>query len=173
MSCFLNYDTCAVLSHFSHVRILAPLWNVDHQAPLSMGFSRQEFWSGFPCPPPRDPPGPGIVSCIGRCIIYHYLESPKLWHKIVYMWCMTTFSWFVSESFVLSGKPGLYHTGNIFPFILFLDITQWTLSTARQIDLTPTFFRERAGAPPWSTYSPILFTKVGKKKSNMQITRSA
>ena len=30
-----------------------------HQAPLSMGFSRQEYWSGFPFPPPGDPPGPG------------------------------------------------------------------------------------------------------------------
>ena len=32
---------------------------VAHQAPLSMGFSRQEFWSGFPCPPPGDLPNPG------------------------------------------------------------------------------------------------------------------
>ena len=30
------------------------LWTVAHQAPLSMGFSRQEYWSGFPCPPPGD-----------------------------------------------------------------------------------------------------------------------
>ena len=32
----------------------------DHQAPLSMGFSRQEYWSGLPCPPPGDLPDPGI-----------------------------------------------------------------------------------------------------------------
>ena len=31
-----------------------------HQAPLSMGFSRQEYWSGLPCPPPGDLPNPGI-----------------------------------------------------------------------------------------------------------------
>ena len=31
-----------------------------HQAPLSMGFSRQEYWSGLPFPPPRDLPDPGI-----------------------------------------------------------------------------------------------------------------
>ena len=36
------------------------LWTVGHQAPLSMCFSRQEYWSGLPCPPPRDPPDPGI-----------------------------------------------------------------------------------------------------------------
>ena len=35
-------------------------WTVPHQAPLSMGFSRQEYWSGLPCPPPGDLPDPGI-----------------------------------------------------------------------------------------------------------------
>ena len=40
--------------------ILATLCTVAHQAPLSMGFSRQEYWSGLPCPPPGDLPNPGI-----------------------------------------------------------------------------------------------------------------
>ena len=35
-------------------------WTVAHQAPLSMGFSRQEYWSGLPYPPPGDLPDPGI-----------------------------------------------------------------------------------------------------------------
>ena len=35
-------------------------WTVAHQAPLSMGFSRQEYWSGLPFPTPGDPPNPGI-----------------------------------------------------------------------------------------------------------------
>ena len=35
-------------------------WTVTHQAPLSMGFPRQEYWSGFPFPPPGDLPDPGI-----------------------------------------------------------------------------------------------------------------
>ena len=35
-------------------------WDVAHQAPLSMGFSRQEYWSGLLCPPPGDLPDPGI-----------------------------------------------------------------------------------------------------------------
>ena len=37
-------------------------WTVAHQAPLSMGFSRQEYWSGLPFPPPGDFPDPGIKS---------------------------------------------------------------------------------------------------------------
>ena len=42
--------TC-MLSHFSHVQLFVTLWSVAHQASLSMGFSRQEYWSGLPCPP--------------------------------------------------------------------------------------------------------------------------
>ena len=42
------------------VQLFVTPWTVAHQAPLSMGFSRQEYWSGFPCPPPEDLPNPGI-----------------------------------------------------------------------------------------------------------------
>ena len=49
-----------MLSHFSCVRLFATLWTVARQAPLSMGFSRQEYWSGSPCPPPGDLPDTGI-----------------------------------------------------------------------------------------------------------------
>ena len=40
--------------------LIVTLWTVAHQAPLSMGFSRQEYWSGLPCPPTGDLPNPGI-----------------------------------------------------------------------------------------------------------------
>ena len=49
-----------VLSCFSCVRLFANLWAVACQVPLSMGFSRQEYWSGMPCPPPGDLVNPGI-----------------------------------------------------------------------------------------------------------------
>ena len=49
---------CAMPICFSHVRHLATLWTVACQAPLSMGFSRQEYWSGLPCTPPGDLPDP-------------------------------------------------------------------------------------------------------------------
>ena len=39
-----------MLSHFGHVQLFATLWTVAHQAPLSMGFPRQEYWSGLLCP---------------------------------------------------------------------------------------------------------------------------
>ena len=49
-----------VRSCFSHVQLFAALWTVAHQAPLSMGFSRQAHWSGLLCPLPGDLPDPGI-----------------------------------------------------------------------------------------------------------------
>ena len=51
-----------VLSRFSHVQLFATPWTVAHQAPLSMGFSRREYWSGLPFLPPGDLPDPGIQS---------------------------------------------------------------------------------------------------------------
>ena len=44
----------------SCVRLFATTWTVPHQAPLSMGFSRQEYWSGLSFPSPGDLPDPGI-----------------------------------------------------------------------------------------------------------------
>ena len=49
-----------LLSCFSRVHLFATLWTVACQATLSMGFSRQEYWSGLPRPPPGDLPNPGI-----------------------------------------------------------------------------------------------------------------
>ena len=44
----------------SRVQLFATPWTVAYQAPLSMGFSRQEYWSGLPFPSPGDLPDPGI-----------------------------------------------------------------------------------------------------------------
>ena len=49
-----------MLSCFSHVQLVVIPWTIACQAPLSTGFSRQEYWSGMPCPPPGDLPDPGI-----------------------------------------------------------------------------------------------------------------
>ena len=49
-----------MLVHFSRVQLFVILWTIVHQSPLSMGFSRHEYWSGLPCPPSGDLPSPGI-----------------------------------------------------------------------------------------------------------------
>ena len=57
----IDVRVCAcMLRWFSHVLLFATLWTAFCQAPLSMGFSRQEYWSGLPCPLPGDLPNPGI-----------------------------------------------------------------------------------------------------------------
>ena len=68
-----------------HARLFTTPWTVAHQAALSMGFPRQEYWSRLPCPPPGDPPDPGIaprLSCLlhwqaGSSLLRH-LGSPRL-----------------------------------------------------------------------------------------------
>ena len=49
-----------MLTRFSCVRLFATVWTVACQAPLSMGFSRQEYWHGLPCPSPGDLLNPRI-----------------------------------------------------------------------------------------------------------------
>ena len=70
--------TCAVLSHFSCVWLFATLWTVVQKPPLSMGFSRQEYWSGLCCHAfllgvfqPRDQTCISYISCIGRRVLHH------------------------------------------------------------------------------------------------------
>ena len=57
----------AVLSRFGHVQLFATPYTVARRAPLSMGFSKQGYWSGLPWSPPGDIPDPGIQS---TCLIY-------------------------------------------------------------------------------------------------------
>ena len=52
------YVSCACT--FSHIQLFATPWTVAHQAPLSVGFSRQEYWNGLSFPPPVDLPDPEI-----------------------------------------------------------------------------------------------------------------
>ena len=54
----------------SHTRLFATPWTVANQAPLSMGFSRQDYWSGLQCSPRGDLPNPGIKPA--------FLTSPAL-----------------------------------------------------------------------------------------------
>ena len=58
----MSHDRGAKVKLLSCIRIFANPWTVAHQAPLSMGFSRQEYWSGLPFPSPENFPDPGIES---------------------------------------------------------------------------------------------------------------
>ena len=74
-----------MLSRFSCVGLFATLWTVAHQAPLSMGSSRQDYWSGLPCPPAGDLPGPGIelVSLIAPALAGGFFTTRTTWEALV------------------------------------------------------------------------------------------
>ena len=83
-----------MLSRLSCVQLFATLWAVAHQALLCMGFSRQEYWSGLPCPPPGDlsspPPGdlsnPGIkpASLTSPAPAGRFFITKATWEAYVY-----------------------------------------------------------------------------------------
>ena len=53
-------ESIVIVKSLSRVRLFATLWTITHQAPPSVGFSRQEYWSGLPLPSPGDLPDPRI-----------------------------------------------------------------------------------------------------------------
>ena len=69
-----------VLSRFSCVQLFETLWTVTHQAPRSMGFSRQEYWSRLPWPSPGDLPNQGwnqgLLHWQAGSLHYHHPGSP-------------------------------------------------------------------------------------------------
>ena len=83
----------------SRVRLPATPWTVAHQAPLSMGFSRQEYWSGLPRPPPWDLPDPGIEPLS--------LASPAL----AGMFLITSATWEAQNYFLQQHKKLSYLRG--------------------------------------------------------------
>ena len=105
---YFGMCTC-MLSHFSRVQLFATLWTVDCQAPLSMGLSRQEYWSGLPFPSPEDDlPGPGIkpTSLMSPVLAGRFFTSSATWEA-------TTDPWVGLKNTMVSersqaGKTGYY-----------------------------------------------------------------
>ena len=77
----------------SRVLFFATHWTAALQVPLSMGSSRQEHWSGLPCPPPGDLPGPGSkpVSPISPALAGVFFNSSAAWEGPPFQWLPATF----------------------------------------------------------------------------------
>ena len=75
------WNLLLLLSHLSGVWIFVTPWTVAHQAPLSMGFSRQEYWSGLPFPPPGHLPNPGIepMSLMSPALAGRFFTTSAIW----------------------------------------------------------------------------------------------
>ena len=68
-----------VFSHSVTLDSFATLWTVARQVPLSLGFSKQEYWSGVPFRPPGDLPNPGIEPT-SLCLLHWQADSLPLHH---------------------------------------------------------------------------------------------
>ena len=73
------------MKSLSCVQLFVTLWAVAHQAPLSMGFSRQKYWSGLPWPPPGDLPNPGIEpsSLMSPVLASRFFTTSTTWEACV------------------------------------------------------------------------------------------
>ena len=73
-----------MLSCFSRVQLFATARTVACQAPLSMGFSRQEYWSRLPCPSPGDLPSPGIkpASLKSPAVASRFFTTQATWEVL-------------------------------------------------------------------------------------------
>ena len=100
------YISECVLSQFRCVWFFVTLWTIPHQAPLSMGFSRQERWTGLPFPASEDLPDPGIKptslnTCIGSLVLYHKC------HLGSYFYISDNLKWDRLPTPVFLGLPGV------------------------------------------------------------------
>jgi len=124
-----------VWRHFSCDQLFVTLWAITHQAPLSMEFSRQEYWSGLPCPPSGDLPDQGIEPTS--------LMSPALVGRS-------------SLPLVPSRKPDISHSSfliNIYRSALF-----FLMCSVAQ--LCPTLCDPTECSPPASSVHGIFLTRI-------------
>ena len=88
------------LSHFSHVWLFATLCTIAHQAPLSTGFSRQEYWSGLPYLSPGDLPNPQgtePMSLMSTILAGEFFTTSTTWEAIyIYIYIYIYKFWFES-----------------------------------------------------------------------------
>ena len=89
-----SYMAC-MQTHFNCVRLFVTQWTVACQAPLSRGFSRQEYWNGLPCPLPGDLPDPGIelTSLTYRAPASKFFNTSATQKTLSYMWHSSKIFW--------------------------------------------------------------------------------
>ena len=95
-----------VLSRFSCVWLFATPWTVALLLPLSMGFSRQEYWSGLPCPPPGDLLNPGTepMSLMSPALADRFFTISATWEAPGYEYHLLKKHWIKTYVHIASNK---------------------------------------------------------------------
>ena len=125
---------CAKSLHSRHVLLFAILWSTAHQSPLSMGFSRQDYWSGLPFPSPGDLPDPRIEpeSLKSPVLTGRFFTISTTWNIIGLILCLTVLicillniseaephlKWVVSLLTCLFKSSAYFVTGSLALFLL-------------------------------------------------------
>jgi len=89
---FHSHEDACVLSRLCVQPFVTP-WIISCRAPLSVGFSRQEYWSGLPCPPPGDLPNPGIkpVPLVSPALAGGFFTTSATWEAPVIIYRISIF----------------------------------------------------------------------------------
>ena len=97
-----SYLYVFMLSHFSCVQLFVTLWTVTHQAPLSLVFSRQEYWGGLPCPLPGDLPDLRIepASFASPALAGRFFTTRSTWEAF-YTWTLFSYLYTGTETLAL------------------------------------------------------------------------
>ena len=120
----------------SRVRLLATPWTVAHQAPMSMGFSRQEYWSGLPFPSPHNVHMPMLFShfvlhpfplYVYKSVLYAWASIPVLHFSRIHIYISLNI-WYLFYSFWL--------TSFCMTTSRFIHIMKWCLLTSQIRNLT-------------------------------------
>ena len=98
----------------SRVRLFGTPWTIAYQAPPSLGFSRQEYWSGLPFPPPGDLPDPGTKSNKQDSPVTQKLKLLDWKLKELLGWPKSSFS------FLSKNKRHIFHCHQELSFLFFL-----------------------------------------------------
>ena len=150
-----------MLSCFSHVRLFAAPWTATSQAPLSMGFSRQEYWSGLACPLPGDLPNQRIepVSLTSPALVGGSLPLAPLWEAflVFYVCVIEHVARHGSKNFTNMCNP---HKNPRKQVTLFLPPYRWEVKVK---GLAPGYMvvYERTG------FKPTLFLPAGHMGHNL------
>ena len=140
-SCYLKECVCK-LSRFSHVCRFSTLWTVARQAPLSMGFSRQEYCNGLPSPPPGELPDPRVKPAspvslalqVDSLSLSHRWKALGIWVKFWVLALVATF--YIVSSFECHNDPPGFYPAFWALLILHYDIPIWLPWKGRQVGQT-------------------------------------
>ena len=124
-----------VFSRFSHVRLFVIPWTVAHQVPLPVGFSRQEYWSGLPCPPSGDLPESGIKpkSLMSSALTGRFLNTSATWEAHQHLVSILMCEELGSHHTHLCNKKNLDNLKN--QWLLLYPLVNWTYREKHNLEI--------------------------------------